>query len=85
MTSVNVGLVGVGNCASALVQGLAFYGLDDVRVVSAFDVAPEKVGRELAEAIWAGANNALAFAEVPPTGVTVRDGAGASPDQVHGG
>jgi myo-inositol-1-phosphate synthase len=82
MSCVNVGLVGVGNCASALVQGLAFYGLEDVRVVAAFDVAPEKVGRELAEAIWAGANNALAFAEVPPTGVTVRDGGAASPEAI---
>ena len=82
MSCVNVGLVGVGNCASALVQGLVFYGLEDVRVVSAFDVAPEKVGRELAEAIWAGANNALAFAEVPPAGVTVRDGGGASPEAI---
>jgi myo-inositol-1-phosphate synthase len=74
MTSVNVGLVGVGNCASSLVQGLAFYGVEDVRIVSAFDVAPEKVGRDVGEAIWVAPNNALGFAEVGTLGVTVRDG-----------
>jgi myo-inositol-1-phosphate synthase len=82
MTTVNVGLVGVGNCASSLVQGLAFHGIDDVRVVSAFDVAPEKVGRDLAEAIWAAPNNALAFAEVAATGVVVADGRDAGPEAI---
>jgi myo-inositol-1-phosphate synthase len=38
MASVNVGIVGVGNCASSLVQGLAFYGIDDVRV----DASPRR-------------------------------------------
>src|SRR3954451_22976649 len=56
MTAVRVGIVGVGNCASSLVQGLSFHGVDDVRVVSAFDVAPGKVGRDLAEAILAPPN-----------------------------
>ena len=76
MTAANLGIVGVGNCASSLVQGLAFHGVDDVRVVSAFDVAPGKVGRDLAEAILAPPNNALRFADVGALGVTVRDDSG---------
>jgi myo-inositol-1-phosphate synthase len=74
MTAVRIALVGVGNCASSLVQGLVFHAIEDVRVVAAFDVAPAKVGRDVAEAIWAPPNNALAFADVAPLGVTVRDG-----------
>ncbi|HEY6762181.1 MAG TPA: inositol-3-phosphate synthase [Baekduia sp.] len=83
MSVVNVGIVGVGNCASALVQGLAFHAVADVRVVSAFDVAPAKVGRDVGEAIWAAPNNALRFADVDPLGVVVQDGGGgAAPDAV---
>jgi len=82
MGFVNVGIVGVGNCASSLVQGLVFHAVEDVRVVSAFDVAAGKVGRDLADAIWVGPNNALAFAEVAPTSVTVRDGASADPQAI---
>ncbi|MFI6498737.1 inositol-3-phosphate synthase [Nonomuraea typhae] len=33
-----------------------------------------KVGRDLAEAIWAAPNNARAFADVPPAGVRVLEG-----------
>jgi myo-inositol-1-phosphate synthase len=73
--SVNVALAGVGNCASSLVQGIVFHGVTDVRIVAAFDVAPEKVGRDLSEAISVAPNNALRFAEVGPLGVPVRDGA----------
>jgi myo-inositol-1-phosphate synthase len=75
MAVAQVALVGIGNCASSLVQGLVHEGVEDVRVVAAFDVAEGKVGRDVAEAIWAPPNNALAFAEVGPLGVTVRDGA----------
>lgn len=75
MEHVRVALVGVGNCASALVQGLAREAIEDVRIAAAFDVAPAKVGRDVAEAIWAPPNNALAFAEVAPLGVEVLDGA----------
>jgi myo-inositol-1-phosphate synthase len=75
MTAVRIALIGLGNCASSLVQGLVFHAIEDVRVVAALDVAPGKVGRDVAEAIWAPPNNALAFADVAPIGVTVRDGA----------
>jgi myo-inositol-1-phosphate synthase len=77
MSFVKVGIVGVGNCASSLVQGLSFHGVADVRIVSAFDVASAKVGRDISEAIWAAPNNALRFAEVDPLGVIVRDGGSA--------
>jgi myo-inositol-1-phosphate synthase len=91
---IRVAVVGVGNCASALVQGIEFYrhvpptervpGLmhtmvgpyhvGDVEVVAAFDVDGKKVGRDLADAIFAEPNNTLRFADVPPTGVEVLRG-----------
>ena len=91
---VRVAIVGVGNCASSLVQGLEYYkdaddaarvpGLmhvrfgdyhvSDVEVVAAFDVDAKKVGRDLAEAIFASENNTIKFAEVPPSGVIVQRG-----------
>jgi myo-inositol-1-phosphate synthase len=79
---VNVGIVGVGNCASSLVQGLSFHAVADVRVVSAFDVAPAKVGRDVSEAIWVSPNNALRFADPDPLGVVVQDGSGAASAEV---
>ncbi len=75
MDVVRVALAGIGNCASSLVQGLTFHGIEDVRIAGAFDVAPGKVGRDVAEAIDAAPNNARAFAEVAPLGVRVTDGA----------
>lgn len=91
---IRVGLVGVGNCASSLVQGLTYYrnveanepvpGLmhvevggyhvRDVEICAAFDVAASKVGRDVAEAIYAQPNNTMRFADVAATGVTVRRG-----------
>ncbi|MFI6323413.1 inositol-3-phosphate synthase [Nonomuraea sp. NPDC050556] len=70
---VKVGLVGVGNCASSLVQGAH----EQVRFTAAFDVDPGKVGRDLSEAIWAAPNNARRFADVPHLGVTVSGPSGA--------
>ena len=94
MSKVKVALVGVGNCASAFVQGLQYYGkrpkedciglrnpqlaglsTRDIQVVAAFDVDQRKVGKDLAEAIFAGLNNAPKVADVPATGVVVRKGA----------
>jgi myo-inositol-1-phosphate synthase len=92
--AVRVGVVGVGNCASALVQGLAHYrdaarnepipGLmhadlggyhvRDISICAAFDVNAAKVGRDVADAIHARPNNMCRFAEVAPTGVTVKRG-----------
>ncbi|KAA2235697.1 inositol-3-phosphate synthase [Salinarimonas soli] len=91
---LRVGIVGVGNCASSLVQGLTYYrdakdnvpvpGLmnvelggyhvGDVEISAAFDVAADKVGRDVSEAILARPNNTLRFADVAPLGVTVERG-----------
>jgi myo-inositol-1-phosphate synthase len=91
---VRVAIVGVGNCANALLQGVEFYkeapdhefvpGLmhvnlggyhvSDIEFTAAFDVTTDKVGKELAEAIWAHPNDTIRFADVPPTGVKVSRG-----------
>ncbi|HEV2567997.1 MAG TPA: inositol-3-phosphate synthase, partial [Sphingomonas sp.] len=90
---INVAIVGVGNCASSLVQGLAHYreganehvGLmhwelggyrpSDIRVVAAWDVDQRKVGRDVAQAIFAKPNCTAVFCEkVPRTGARVRMG-----------
>ncbi|HSN87990.1 MAG TPA: inositol-3-phosphate synthase [Thermoanaerobaculia bacterium] len=91
---VRVAIVGVGNCASALVQGIEFYknatpgdfvpGLmhvdlggyhvGDIEISAAFDVDVNKVGRDVAEAIFAPPNNTYRFAGVPRLGVEVLRG-----------
>jgi myo-inositol-1-phosphate synthase len=91
---VRIGIVGVGNCANSLVQGLTHYqsaqsnepvpGLmnvdvggyhvRDIEIASAFDVSRHKVGKDVAEAIWASPNNTLKFADVAKTGVEVLRG-----------
>jgi myo-inositol-1-phosphate synthase len=53
---------------------LGGYHVRDIEFVAAFDVDREKVGRDLSEAIWAGANNTVKFAEVPALGVEVERG-----------
>ena len=53
---------------------LGGYHVGDIEVVSAFDVARSKVGRDVAEAIFAPPNNTARFAEPAPTGVKVRRG-----------
>ncbi len=91
---VRVALIGVGNCASALVQGVWYYrdvpddavvpGLMHVRLgpyhvrdiefSAAFDIDVNKVGKDLAEAIFTPPNNTLKFADVPRLGVKVHRG-----------
>src|SRR2546428_5424670 len=91
---VRVALVGVGNCANSLVQGVAYYkeapddqfvpGLmhvnlggyhvRDVEFTAAFDVVKGKVGKDLADAIWAHPNDTIKFADVPQTGIKVSRG-----------
>jgi myo-inositol-1-phosphate synthase len=93
-SKVRVGIIGVGNCASSLAQGLTYYRdadgnepipglmhpdlggyrIADIEIVSAFDISDAKVGRDVAEAIYARPNNTLRFADVAPTGVTVERG-----------
>ena len=93
MSSINIAVVGVGNCASSLVQGLSYYregandtvGLmhwdlggyrpSDIQVVAAWDVDKRKVGKDVAEAIFAKPNNTAIFcASIEPTGAKVRMG-----------
>ncbi len=91
---IRVAIVGVGNCASSLVQGthyyrnakigqripglmhvdLGGYHIRDIEFVAAFDVDKNKVGKDLADAIYSPPNNTYRFADVPRTGVKVRRG-----------
>src|SRR5206468_6450625 len=50
------------------------YHVSDVEIVAAFDVDGKKVGKDVAEAIVTEPNNTIQFADVAPTGVTVRRG-----------
>src|SRR5690349_12676162 len=70
---IRVAIVGVGNCASSLVQGVQYY-VRDVKFVAAFDVDAKKVGFDLSDAIFASENNTIKISDVPPTGVTVQRG-----------
>jgi myo-inositol-1-phosphate synthase len=91
---VRVAIIGVGNCANSLLQGVEYYkdapsdefvpGLmhvdlggyhvRDIEFTAAFDVTTTKVGKDLADAIWAEPNDTIKFANVPKTGVTVSRG-----------
>jgi myo-inositol-1-phosphate synthase len=91
---VRVAIIGVGNCASALVQGVEYYKeaagddfvpglmhvdlggyhISDIEFTAAFDVTKDKVGKDLADAIWAHPNNTVKFADVPKTGIRVSRG-----------
>ena len=91
--TIRIAIVGIGNCASSLVQGTAFYaegnhgrGLitdsiggylpQHVEYVLGIDVDQRKVGKDIAEAIFAKPNNTKVFHEaVPPTGAKVMRGA----------
>jgi myo-inositol-1-phosphate synthase len=50
------------------------YSVGDIEISSAFDVNARKVGKDVAEAIFADPNNTQRFAKVPRTGVRVRRG-----------
>jgi myo-inositol-1-phosphate synthase len=53
---------------------LGGYHVGDIEVSAAFDVSAAKVGRDVAEAVFAQPNNTLRFANVPPIGVRVARG-----------
>lgn len=94
MGKINVAIIGVGNCASSLVQGVQFYKraketefvpglmhvnlggyhISDINFTAAFDVDANKVGKDLAKAIFAQPNNTQKFCDVPDTGVKVMRG-----------
>jgi len=92
--NINVSIIGVGNCASSLVQGVHYYKkakknefipglmhvslggyhISDINFVAAFDIDKNKVGKDLAEAIYTRPNNTYKFCEVPTSGVKVERG-----------
>jgi len=53
---------------------LGGYHVSDIEFVAAFDVDKKKVGLDLSDAIFAGANNTVKFTDVPRTGVKVQRG-----------
>ena len=97
MGEIRVALAGVGNCCSALVQGVEYYRGDgklgllhptlgryevgDIRFVAAFDVDQNKVGTDLSEAIYMEPNKAPRFMDVGCAGVKVQ--MGHAPDRVE--
>lgn len=94
MGKINVAIIGVGNCASSLIQGVYYYkeaketdfvpGLmhvnlggyhvSDINFVAAFDIDKNKVGKDLAQAIFTPPNNTFKFCDVPTTGVKIQRG-----------
>ncbi len=90
---VRVAIAGLGNVASALIQGVEYYKkrqdesvpgvmhtvlggyhIGSIKFVAAFDVNKNKVGEDIAKAIFVKPNCALKIARVPPTGVKVQKG-----------
>jgi myo-inositol-1-phosphate synthase len=89
---IRVAIIGVGNCASSLVQGVHYYRnakegdeipglmhvtlggyhISDIEFVAAIDIDKNKVGKDLAEAIYTKPNNTFKFDDVPLSGVKVR-------------
>lgn len=53
---------------------LGGYHISDIQIASAFDVNANKVGRDVAEAIWSAPNNTHRFSDVASTGVIVQRG-----------
>ena len=53
---------------------LGGYHVGDIEIASAFDISADKVGLDVAEAVFARPNNTQKFAAVPRTGVAVRRG-----------
>lgn len=94
MNDIKIGIVGIGNCVSSLIQGIEYYrhkSIDDaiglmhwdingykpynVKVAAAFDIDKRKVGKDVAEAIFAPPNCTTIFCkDVPKTGVEVKMG-----------
>ena len=53
---------------------LGGYHIRDIEFTAAFDVTTDKVGKDLADAIWAKPNDTIKFADVPQTGIEVSRG-----------
>ena len=69
MDKIKIGIIGIGNCASALIQGIEFYRISnnggllrpnlagyhisDIQVAAAVDISENKVGKKISDAIKA--------------------------------
>ncbi len=91
MSKVRVAIIGVGNCASSLVQGIYYYRnaregdiipgimhtrlggyhISDIEFSFGIDIDKNKVGKDLAEAIYTKPNNTYKFCDVPRLNVHV--------------
>jgi myo-inositol-1-phosphate synthase len=91
LPEIRVALVGVGNSASALIQGTQYYKnakenttvpglmhvnfggyhINDIKFVAAFEVNKDKIGKDLAQAIFTKPNCVVKIADVPHLNVKV--------------
>ena len=87
---INIGIIGTGNCACSLYQGLHYYknksgdglmreligtySINDIRVVCAFDIDKRKVGQPLGKAIFEKPNCTPQFVKVVQDGPIVNMG-----------
>jgi myo-inositol-1-phosphate synthase len=91
MGKIRVAIIGVGNCASSLVQGVCYYKkakegtiipgimhtrlggyhIGDIEFTIAVDIDRNKVGKDLAEAIFTKPNNTYKFCNVPKFNIPV--------------
>ncbi|MEN3043956.1 MAG: inositol-3-phosphate synthase [Candidatus Hydrothermales bacterium] len=91
MGKVRVAIIGVGNCASSLVQGVYYYKnskedefipgimhvnlggyhIGDIEFTLGIDIDKNKVGKDLAEAIYTYPNNTYRFCDVPKLNIPV--------------
>ncbi len=94
MQNIKIAIIGIGNCASSLVQGVEYYrdknkedaiGLMnwdiggykpfDIDIVAGFDIDARKVGKDVADAIFAEPNCTAIFCDkIPATGAIVEMG-----------
>lgn len=90
---IKIAIVGLGNCASSLIQGLTYYKnikddkkvvglmhtvlggyrISDIELVTAFDVNETKVGKDVAQALYAKPNNTYVFSKINTTGIIVNN------------
>ncbi|TLX69653.1 MAG: inositol-3-phosphate synthase [Thaumarchaeota archaeon] len=66
---IRIAIAGIGNCASALIQGAHYYSKNPQ-----VDVSDTKVGRDVSEAIYAKPNNTITVTDVPRMGIPVQKG-----------
>ncbi|WP_025895945.1 inositol-3-phosphate synthase [Kordiimonas gwangyangensis] len=91
---INVAIVGLGNCASSLIQGIYYYASDretdasglmhreiggykpsDIKIVAAYDIDDRKVGKDVADALFAAPNcTTVFFPDIPQQNVIVQMG-----------